>query len=278
MIKLRRRAKLNRNRIPPLQPAFGVFQHSGGGVKPFVHAVFRPFSSLEVCHSQTARFGNPAFCINNKVLTSWISDLRSKMTIPCHAVLDALSQEHAKQYIYPRHPELDSGSIQDDFLSISINRFRVKHGMTIKGALDTVSQEQTILPLSKGEDRMLNERKRINSILGEGSSCGVASVMLNLFQHLTNMKEELPAKKIFTPKHLVSLACNLFTNKILNQVQDDITKNSHENFPFTPSEKVRSKSQQFQAWHLNTSTKGGGKSLCIQSWHLNTSVKVRCNK
>ena len=97
---------------------------------------------------------------------------------------------------------------------------------------------------------MLNERKRINSILGEGSSCRVASVMLNLFQHLTNMKEELlakktftpqhlanmkeelPAKKIFTPKHLVSLACNLFTNKILNQVQDDITKNPRKNFPF----------------------------------------------
>ena len=149
------------------------------------------------------------------------------MTIPCHAVLDSVSQGHAKQYIYPRHPELDSGSIQDDFLSISINRFRVKHGMTIKGALDAASKERTILPLSKGEDRMLNERKQINSFLGEGSSRRVASVMLNLFQYLTNMKEELSATNIFTPQHLASLACNLFTNKILNQVQDDIT----EKFP-----------------------------------------------
>ena len=213
--------------INPFNPLVECVFAFGGGVDPLVHAVFRPFSSLEVCHSQTAGFGNPAFCTNNKDLISWISELRSKMTIPCHAVLDALSQEHAKQYIYPRHPELDSGSIQDDFLSISINRFRVKHGMTIKGALDAISQEQTILPLSKGEDRMLNERKQINSILGEGSSRRVASVMLNLFQYLTNMKEELLAKKIFIPQHLASLACNLFTNKILNQVQDDIT----ENFP-----------------------------------------------
>ena len=204
-----------------------------GGVKPFVHATFRPFSLSEwefeivlfqgvdtyqavlnaltqehakqyiyPSHSQTARFGNPAFCINNKILASWISDLRSKMTIPCHAVLDSVSQEQTKQYTYPRHPELDSGSIQDDFLSISINRFRVKHGMTIKGALDTVSREHAILPLSKGEDRMLNERKRINSILGEGSSCRVASAMLNLFQYLTNMKEKLLATNIFTPSIL----------------------------------------------------------------------------
>jgi hypothetical protein len=40
-------------------------------------------------------------------------------------------------------------------------RFRVRHGITL------------IFPLSLGEDRMLNERKRINSILGEGSSCRV---------------------------------------------------------------------------------------------------------
>ena len=48
------------------------------------------------CHSQTARFGNPAFCIKNKVLTSWISDLRSKMTIQSQTVLDTASQEYAK--------------------------------------------------------------------------------------------------------------------------------------------------------------------------------------
>ena len=66
---------------------------------------------------------------NSTKTKGWISDLRSKMTIPCHAVLNALSQEHAKQYIYPRHPELDSGSILDDFLSISINRFRVCLGL-----------------------------------------------------------------------------------------------------------------------------------------------------
>ena len=107
------------------------------------------------------------------------------------------------------------------------NKSRANHT-----ALDSVLQEHAILPLSKGEDRMLNERKRINSILGEGSSCRVASAMLNLFQYLTNMKEELLAKKIFTPQHLASLACNLFTNKILNQVQDDITKNPRKNFPF----------------------------------------------
>ena len=114
-----------------------------GGVKPFAHAVFRPFSLSEwkfeivlfqgvdtchavldsasqehakqciyPCHSQTARFGNPAFCINNKDLISWISDLRSKMTIPSQAVLDAVSQGQTEQYISPRHPELDSGSIQ----------------------------------------------------------------------------------------------------------------------------------------------------------------------
>ena len=145
---------------------------SGGGVKPFVHAVFRPFSLIE-----------------------WKFEI------------------------------VFSRGVND--------RFR-------HTAFDAVLQEQAILPLSKGEDRMLNERKRINSILGEGSSCRVASVMLNLFQHLANMKEELLAKKIFTPQHLASLACNLFTNKILNQVQDDITKNPRKNFPF-----------------FNTSEKGG---------------------
>ena len=124
---------------------------------------------------------------------------------------------------------------------------------------------------------MLNERKRINSILGEGSSCGVALVMLNLFQHLANMKEELPAKKIFTPKHLVSLACNLFTNKILNQVQDDITKNPRKNIPFlNTSEKGWCKSQYFQTSQLNTGEKGGDKSLCIQAWHNNSNMKERC--
>ena len=29
-----------------------------------------------------------------------------------------------------RHPELDSGSIQNDIITIGIDRFRVKHGMT----------------------------------------------------------------------------------------------------------------------------------------------------
>ena len=107
-----------------------------GGVKPFVHATFRPFS-----------------------LSEWEFEIVLFQGIDTsHAVLNAISQVHSKQYIYPRHPELDSGAIQDDFLSISINRFRVKHGMTIKGALDTVSREHAILPLSKGEDRMLNER------------------------------------------------------------------------------------------------------------------------
>ena len=48
------------------------------------------------------------------------------------------------------------------------NKSRARHT-----ALDAVSQGHAILPLSKGEDRMLNERKRINSILGEGSSCRV---------------------------------------------------------------------------------------------------------
>ena len=66
---------------------------------------------------------------NSTKTKGWISDLRSKMTIPCHAVLDAVSQGQTKQYIYPRHPELDSGSIQNDFLSISINRFRVRLGL-----------------------------------------------------------------------------------------------------------------------------------------------------
>ena len=32
----------------------------------------------------------------------------------CYTAFDAVSQEQTEQHIYPRHPELDSGSIQDD--------------------------------------------------------------------------------------------------------------------------------------------------------------------
>ena len=177
------------------------------------------------------------------------------MTIPCHAVLDALSQEHAKQYIYPRHPELDSGSIQDDFLSISINRFRVKHGMTIKGALDTASQEHAILPLSKGEDRMLNERKRINSILGEGSSCGVDTC-----HAVPNAISQEHAEQYTYPRH------------------PELDSGSIQLTISNSNEKGRCKSLCIQPWHLNTSTKGGGKSLCIQTWHNNSNVKERYKK
>ena len=234
-----------------------------GGVKPFVHAVFRPFLLSEwkikivlfqgvdtchaglhaltqehakqyiyPCHSQTARFGNPAFCINNKDLISWISDLRSKMTISCQAVLDSVSQEQTEQYIYSRHPELDSGAIQNDFLSISINRFRVKHGMTIKGALDTASQEHAILPLSKGEDRMLNERKRINSILGEGSSCGVDT-------------------------------CHAAPNAISQEHAEQYTYPRHPELD----------SGSIQLTISNSNEKGRCKSLCIQASHLNSNMK-----
>ena len=47
----------------------------------------------------------------------------------CYTAFDAVSQEQTEQHIYPRHPELDSGSIQDDLFSISINRFRVCLGL-----------------------------------------------------------------------------------------------------------------------------------------------------
>ena len=84
--------------INPFNPLVEcAFAFGGGGVKPFVHAVFRPFS-----------------------LSKWKFEIvLSRGVDTCQAVLNAISQEQTEQYIYPRHPELDSGSIQDDFLSIS---------------------------------------------------------------------------------------------------------------------------------------------------------------
>ena len=155
------------------------------------------------------------------------------MTIPCHAEHDSVSQEQAKQYIYPCHPELDSGSIQDDFLSISINRFRVKHGMTIQGAPDTASQEHAILPLSKGEDRMLNERKRINSILGEGSSCGVDTC-----HAAPNAISQEHAEQYTYPRH------------------PELDSGSIQLTICNSNEKGGDKSLCFQIWQLNSNMKG----------------------
>ena len=111
------------------------------GVKPFIHAVFRPFS-LSEWKFEIALF--------HKVDT-------------CHAVLDTASQGQASLEPSPS-PLTGEGERSSD-------EGDIKYIQTT--ALDTVSQEHANLPLSKGEDRMLNERKRINSILGEGSSCRV---------------------------------------------------------------------------------------------------------
>ena len=80
-----------------------------------------------------------------------------------HTAPDTASQEHASLEPSPS-PLTGEGERSSDEGDIKYIQAT---------APDTASQEQTILPLSKGEDRMLNERKRINSILGEGSSCRV---------------------------------------------------------------------------------------------------------
>ena len=85
---------------------------------------------------------------------------------------------------------------------------------TCHTALDAVSQE-LLSSSTEGRRSSLSEAVKLQ-MRGVGSSLRRDFVMLNLFQHLT------------------SLACSLFTNKILKQVQDDTIRN-FRNEPFNHS-------------------------------------------
>ena len=222
MIKLRRRAKLNRNYIPPLQPDLGIcFNVRGGGVNPFIRAVFELF-----------------------VLSEWEIEIvlsRGVNNRFCNTALDAISQGQAKQYIYPRHPELDSGSIQDDFLLISINRFRVKHGMTKKGALDTASQEHAKLESSLSQGKGFNpypspltgegERSSDEGDIKTSSKRCACYGLSNLFKHNGRLKSTLHDYEQFS-------------------ILKPLTR---------PSGTLSRKGRGIDISHFNTSKKGGGK-------------------
>ena len=96
--------------INPFNPLVEcAFAFGGGGVKPFVQAVFRLFS-LSEWELEIVLFRGVNTC--HTVLNAISQEQTEQYIYPRHAVLDAVSQEETKQYIYPRHPELDSGSIQ----------------------------------------------------------------------------------------------------------------------------------------------------------------------
>ena len=90
------------------------------------------------------------------------------------------------------HPELDSGSINagretfkdKSLLTYPFNILFSSPSLVLEFKTEPINtkqipaqglrkqyiEQENNLPLSKGEDRMLNEHKRIDSILGEGSS------------------------------------------------------------------------------------------------------------
>ena len=139
---------------------------------------------------------------------------------------------------------------------LEIVLFRGINSRFCHAVLDTASQDQTILPLSKGEDRMLNERKRINSILGEGSSCRVND-------------RRRHAVLDTAPQEQASL--EPYPSPLTGEGERSSDEGDIKIYPkrracyglsnlFKHNGRLKSTLHGFQTWHLNISEKGGKKT------------------
>ena len=80
---------------------------------------------------------------------------------------------------YLRHPELDSGSYTFVIIMPNSNHLPLQELTGVELSLQAGKMLKQVqhdsfdlpFPSPKGEDRMLNEQERIESILGEGFTC-----------------------------------------------------------------------------------------------------------